>query len=74
MISAPSNGRGQPIAPTRQLCATLVVKAWNKVLEELVRKSWEVSGYKNIDDLQNIEGSINQSIAEFDRARIVQMF
>ena len=29
--------------------------------------------YTNIDDLQNVEGSINQSIAEFDRARIVQI-
>ena len=39
----------------------------------MVRKSWELCGYKNIDDLQNVEGSINQSIAEFDRARIVQI-
>ena len=50
MISVPSNDRVQPIAPTRQICAKWVVKAWNKVSEELVRKSWEVYGYKNIDD------------------------
>ena len=49
------------------------MKEWNKVPEELARNSWEVCGYKNIDDLQNLEGSINQNIAEFDRARIVQI-
>ena len=36
-------------------------------------KSWEVCGYNNIDDLKNVEGSINQSIVKFDRSRIVQM-
>ena len=49
------------------------MKARNKVPEELVRKSWEVCGYKNIDYLKNVERSINQSIAEFDRSRIVQI-
>ena len=49
------------------------MKARNKLPEELVRKSWGVFGYKNIDDLQNVEGSINQSIAEFDGSRIVQI-
>ena len=39
----------------------------------MVRKSWEVCGYKNIDDLQNVEGSINHRIAEFDISRIVQI-
>ena len=47
------------------------MKSCNKVPEELLRKSWEVCGYKNIDDLQNVEGSINQSIEEFDGSRIV---
>ena len=49
------------------------MKARNKAPEEWVRKSSEVCGYKNIDDLQSIDGSINQNIAEFDRGRIVQM-
>ena len=31
MISASSNDRGQPISPTCQLCAALVVKEWNQV-------------------------------------------
>ena len=39
MLYAPSNNRGQPVTRTHQLCATWVVKAWNKVSEELVRKS-----------------------------------
>ena len=49
------------------------MKARNKAPEEWVRKSSEVCGYKNIDDLQSIDGSINQNIAEFDRGRIVQI-
>ena len=73
IISAPSNDKGQPISPTRQICPTWVGKAWNKVPEELVRKFWGVCGYKNIDDFQNVQGSINQSIAEFDGSRIVQI-
>ena len=51
MLSVPSNYRGHPISPTRQICATWVVKAWNKVPEELLRKYWEVCGDKNIDYL-----------------------
>ena len=39
----------------------------------MARKSWEVWGYKNIDDLQYVEGSIHQSVAEFDRDKLVQM-
>ena len=68
MLYEPPNDRGH-------IFPSWVVKARNKSPEELVRKSWswEVCGYKNIDDLQNVEGSINQSIAEFDRARIVQI-
>ena len=54
IISAPSNDKGQPISPTRQICPTWVGKAWNKVPEELVRKFWGVWGYKNIDDFQNV--------------------
>ena len=49
------------------------MKAWNKVPKELLSKYWEVYGYKNIDYLQNVEGSINQSIAEFYRSRIVRI-
>ena len=49
------------------------MKAWHKFPEEFLSKSWEVCGYKNIDDLQNVEGSINHRIAEFDISRIVQI-
>ena len=59
--------------PPHHIFSTWVVKAWNKPPEELIRKYWDVCVYKNIGDLQNLEGSINQSIAEFYRARIVQM-
>ena len=49
------------------------MKAWNEVPEELLRKYWEVCGYKNIDYIHNVEGSINQSIVEFYRSRIVRI-
>lgn len=59
MLNAPENARGQPIAPSRQLCAQWSVAAWDQVSEELIRKSWRLSGYKTISELQDVEGSIN---------------
>ena len=48
------------------------MEAWNEISERLMQNSWEVCGYKSIDDLQNIESSINDGIIEFDRATMVQ--
>ena len=72
MLSAPLNERGQPIAPTRQMCATWVVQAWSDIPEELIRKSWEVCGYKSISDLNNVEGSAN-TVIEYNQNMIVEI-
>ena len=73
MLSAPLNQKGQPMPPSRQLCTAWTVEVWNEISERLIQKSWEVCGYKSINDLQNIESSINRSIIKFDRATMVQM-
>ena len=41
---------GHPLAPSRQLLATWVVAAWQKVPEDLVKKAWLVCGYTEIKD------------------------
>ena len=41
------------LAPSRQMLAQWIVKAWAKVPKELVRKSWEYCGYKSTEDLSN---------------------
>ena len=53
-LNAPTNPKtGHPLAPSRQLLEQLIVKAWDKVPKELVRKSKEVCGYKSTEDLSN---------------------
>ena len=48
MLTAPEHKEtGNPIAPTRQMISNWVVKAWEKVPEELVYKAWLVGGYKH---------------------------
>ena len=44
---------GHPYPPTRQLLAQWVVEAWDMVSEELVKKSWEVCGYKSVGALRS---------------------
>ena len=42
-LNAPTNPKtGHPLAPSRQLLAQWIVKAWAKVPKEPVQKSWEV--------------------------------
>ena len=67
MLSAAENDKGHPSMPSSQLCAQWVVKAWNKVSENLIRKAWIVCGYKSVSDLENVEGSIN-IVAKYSRA------
>lgn len=73
MRSALLNMKGQPIPPSRQLCAEWVVQAWNKIPKELIQKSWDVCGYKSINELQNREISINNIVTEFNVAQMVQI-
>ena len=51
ILTAPIGKTGNPQAPSRQLLATWVVKAWDLIPEELVRKSWTACGYKSEKDL-----------------------
>ena len=51
IMTAPVGNTGNPQAPSRQLLATWVVKAWDLIPEELVRKSWTACGYKSEKDL-----------------------
>ena len=55
---------GHPYPPTRQLLAQWVVKAWDNVPEDLVKRSWEVCGYKSVESLCNKNAST--AIVEYD--------
>lgn len=48
MLTAPENPQtGNPIPPSRQLCSTWVLKAWEAVPEEIIYKAWLLGGYKD---------------------------
>ena len=42
---------GAPVAPSRQLLATMIVTAWRDIKPELVRKAWTACGYPEQDKL-----------------------
>ena len=44
---------GHTLAPSCHLIAQWIFRAWAKVPKELVRKSWEVCGYKSTEDRIN---------------------
>lgn len=73
MLSAPMNTKGQPIAPSCQLCVECVVHTRNRISKQLMQKSWEVYGYKSINDLQKTESFLNNSITVSNRTKIVQI-
>lgn len=51
ILTAPIMPNGSPKAPSRQLLSTWVVEAWEKIPEELVKKSWTACGYPSEKDL-----------------------
>ena len=52
-LTAPIHDKtGHPLAPYRQLLATWVVAAWEKVPIYIVKKAWLVCGYTEIKDLK----------------------
>eukprot|EP00957_Ditylum_brightwellii_P033881 2567444-Ditylum_brightwellii.AAC.1 len=59
MLFAPENDKGQPMPTSRQLCAQWVVKAWDAISEESIKKAWVVCGYKSMEELVNIPSSID---------------
>ena len=56
---------GHPLAPSRQLLAQWIVKAWAKVQKELVQKLWEVCGYKSTEDLSNEEETASVAVINY---------
>ena len=51
-MNSPINKKtGHPLAPSRQLLATWVVAAWEKVPEDLVKKACLVCAYTDIKDI-----------------------
>ena len=54
-----------PLAPSCQLLAQWIVKAQAKVPKEPVRKSWEVCGYKSIEDLSNEEDTASVAVINY---------
>ena len=76
MLNAPGNPvTGHPFAPSRQLCATWVVAAWERVPEELVRKAWTVGNYKTFEELQQSPGeeSSENDIVIYNQNNIVEI-
>ena len=64
---------GHPLAPSRQLLAQWIVKAWAKVPKEPVRKSWEVYGYKSIEDLSNEEETASVAVINYSQEQLGTM-
>ena len=73
-LNAPTNPKtGHPLAPSRQLLAQWIVKAWAKVPKELVRKSWEVCGYKSTEDLSNEEETASVAVINYSQEQLGTM-
>lgn len=60
MLTIPTDSKGQFIKPSRQLCAQRVVKAWDMIPEKLIRKAWDLCGYKSATSSINL--SVQQEI------------
>lgn len=63
---------GNPLAPSRQLLAQWAVMAWDKIPEALVRKAWEVCGYKSVQKLTE-ETEAGGAIVAYNRKEIGAM-
>ena len=73
-LNAPNNPKtGHPLAPSRQLLAQWIVKAWAKVPKEPVRKSWEVYGYNSTEDLINEEETSSVAVINYSQEQLGTM-
>ena len=73
-LNTPTNPKtGHPLAPTRQLFAQCIVKAWAKVPKEHVRKSWEIYGYKSTEDLINEEDTASVAVINYSQEQLGTM-
>ena len=74
LLNAPTNpNTGHLLAPSRQLLAQWIVKAWAKVPKEPVRKSWEFYGYKSIEDLKNEEETASAVVIDYSQEQLGTM-
>ena len=72
--NAPNNpNTGHLLAPSRQLLAQWIVKAWAKVPKEPVSKSWEVYGYKSTEDLSNEEETESVAVINYSQGQLGTM-
>ena len=69
MLICPVNSRGHPITPSRQLCATWVVDAWEQVSPKIIQKAWQLANYKSLEDIER--ENCSSEIVIFDRDHIV---
>ena len=58
------------MAPSRQLLAQWIVKAWAKVSKELVRKSCEVCGYKSTEAMINEEETASVTVINYSQEQL----
>ena len=74
LLNAPTNPKtGHPLAPFSKLFAQWIVKAWAKVPKELVRKLWEVCGYKSTEDLINEEETASVAVINYSQEQLGTM-
>ena len=73
-LNVPTNQKtGHPLDPSSQLLVQGIFKAWAKVPKELVRKSWEVCGYKSTEDLSNEEETASVAVINYSQERLGTM-
>ena len=73
-LNAPTNPKtGHLLAPSCQLLAQWIIKAWAKVPKQPVRKLWEVYGYKSTDDLSNEEETASVAVINYPQEQLGTM-
>ena len=73
-MNAPTNPKtGHLLTPYLQLLAQWIVKAWDKVPKEPVRKSWEVCGYKSTEDLSKEEETASVAVINYPQEQLGTM-
>ena len=69
MLTAPTRNE-HPITPSRQLCATWVVKAWEQIPEALIHKAWELANYKSMEEIER--ENCSREVIELTQDNIIE--
>ena len=73
-LNAPTNPKtDHPLAPSCQLLAQWIVKAWAKVPKQPFRKSWEVYGYNSTENLSNEEETTSVAVINYSQEQLGTM-